>query len=242
MAKKKSNKRPTSKTRTKIGIPGMDELLQGGIPVGNISLVSGACGTGKSTFGMQFIYNGAKQYNEPGIYLTLEEEPERIMEVMGAYGWDIEEQVKKKKISFIHPEIYKFEELKRSISDEIDRLNAKRLVFDSFTLLSSYMKSEYDSRRALTQLDREIKKFGCTSLALSDVKEGTNTYSITGYEEFIVDGVIVLRLTSSTPGAVGSYVRSVFIRKMRGTSHSIDAVPFKFEDKGIHVYPHEKIF
>lgn len=228
--------------RTKTGITGLDELLQGGIPKGNLVLLSGSCGTGKSTFGMQYIYNGAAQFNEPGIYLTFEEQPEKLLKEMANFGWDIKSQMKKKKISFIAPEIYKFDELRREIGDEIDRIGAKRLVVDSFTLLSSYLKSDYEARRALTQLDKEIKKFDCTSLAISDIKEGSNTFSVTGYEEFIVDGVIVLRLTSSNPGGVGAYTRSVFIRKMRGTGHSLEAVPMNFEEKGLEVYPSAKVF
>jgi len=228
--------------RTKTGIGGLDKLLDGGIPHSNLVLLSGSCGTGKSTLGMQFIYQGAVKYNEPGIYLTFEEQPEKIIREMANFGWDIEAQVRKKKISFIAPEIYKFEELRREISDEIDRIGAKRLVIDSFTLLSSYLKSDYEARRALTQLDREIKKFECTTLAISDIKEGSETFSMTGYEEFIVDGVIVLRLTSNVPEGIGAYTRSLFIRKMRGTHHSLESVPMEFNQSGIEVYPSAKVF
>ena len=238
MAKKKH----ISNSTTKTGIPGFDKLVNGGIPTGNLVLLSGSCGTGKTTFGMQYLYNGAIKYNEPGVYVTLEENPEQLIKNVSHYGWDIRSQIKKNKISFLSPEIYKVDELRRTIGDELDRIDAKRLVLDSFTLLSAYLKSDFEARRTLTKLDRELKKFNCTSIVISDIKQGSNAFSITGYEEFIVDGVVVLHLTSSAPNGLGSHVRSIFIRKMRGTTHSLSAVPMKFENDGVRVYPSAKVF
>lgn len=227
--------------RTLTGIPGLDELLQGGIPKGNLCLLSGACGTGKTIFGLQFAYNGAVKYNENTVYVTLEETPDRLMSLMKKFGWNIHPLVKERKISFIHPEVYDFEKLKRMIGDEIEKIKANRLVVDSFTLINAYMKSEFEARRALVHLDREIKKFNCTSLAVSDVKEASQIFSITGYEEFIVDGVIVLKLTPASKER-GAHMRSIFVRKMRGTEHSINEVPMKFHKDGLRVYPGEEMF
>ncbi len=232
----------TGSNRVKTGIFGLDEMMEGGIPRGNIILLSGTCGTGKSTFGMQYIYKGVTEYNEPGVYVSFEEDQTRLTSAMSLYGWNIEEQIKKRKISIISPEISKVDEIRRSISDEVDRIGAKRLVIDSFTLLSMYLKSDFETRRALTKLDRDLKRLDCTTLLISDSKEGSDSFSITGYEEFIVDGVIVLRLTSSSQDKLDSYVRSVFVRKMRGTTHSLTAVPIKFESDGIHTYASAKVF
>lgn len=228
--------------RVKTGINGLDKLLEGGIPRGNLVLLAGSCGTGKSTFGMQYVYKGCTEYDEPGVYVSFEEDSSRLISSLSDFGWDISGQIKKKRMLILTPELYKFEDLKRSISDAVDSIGAKRLVLDSFTLLSAYLESGFEARRALTQLSKELKKFECTPIAISDIKEGSDTFSVTGYEEFIADGVIVLRLTSSSPGGFESYVRSLFVRKMRGTKHSLDSVPIKFESDGITVYSQAKVF
>ena len=75
--------------RTATGIKGFDNLIEGGIPEARSVLVSGACGTGKTIFCMQFLYNGAMKYKEPGIYVTLDERPDLIRQDMLRFGWDL---------------------------------------------------------------------------------------------------------------------------------------------------------
>ena len=72
--------------RIPTGITGLDKLVEGGFPEGRSILLSGACGTGKTIFSMQYIYNGAKKYSEPGIYVTLDERPELIREDVIRFG------------------------------------------------------------------------------------------------------------------------------------------------------------
>ena len=72
--------------RIKTGVPGFDGLIEGGIPKGRSVLVSGATGTGKTIFCMQYLYNGAKQFKEPGIYVTLDERPNLIREDVLRFG------------------------------------------------------------------------------------------------------------------------------------------------------------
>jgi len=74
--------------RVPTGIDGLDELIEGGIPRRRMILVSGSTGTGKTIFSSQFIYRGATDYNEPGIFVTLDERPETIREDMLQFGWD----------------------------------------------------------------------------------------------------------------------------------------------------------
>ena len=142
--------------RVATGIPGVDRLLQGGIPFGTTILLSGACGTGKSTFAMQFLYNGAKFYDEPGVYITLEEDPAKLVENLELFGWDITDLINKKKMLVIKPDVYKFDSIKRIIADAIDKIGAKRLVVDSYSVMLTYFNDPYEIRNGLVQLDREI--------------------------------------------------------------------------------------
>ncbi|MFX0200505.1 MAG: ATPase domain-containing protein, partial [Candidatus Hodarchaeota archaeon] len=85
------------------GIPGVDKILADqGIPKGHTILVSGGPGSGKTTFAIQFLYVGAAQYEEPGVYVTLDEEPGDIKENMIAYGWDLKKLEDENKLKFIN--------------------------------------------------------------------------------------------------------------------------------------------
>jgi KaiC/GvpD/RAD55 family RecA-like ATPase len=220
--------------RVGTGIPGFDNLLQGGIPFGTTTLLSGACGTGKSTFAMQFLYNGAKYWDEPGVYITLEEDPERLIQNMRLFGWDIDELIKKKKFLLIKPDVYKFDSIKQIIGDAIDKIGAKRLVVDSYSVLLTYFDDPYEIRNGLVQLDREIKKMECTTIVISDIKDNSETFSTTGVEEFIVDGVIVLYMMKGQSSTSTSR-RAVFVRKMRATKHPLSYFQFDITRQGIVV-------
>ncbi len=218
--------------RVSTGLKGLDKVLSGGIPAGSINLLSGACGTGKSTFAMQFLYEGAKYHNEPGVYVTLEEHPDKLIENMSLFGWDLKDMIAKKRILVIKPEIYKFETIKQVLRDAIEKIGAKRLVVDSYSVLLTYFSDPYEIRNGLVQLDREIKKMDCTALIISDIKDNSEIFSTTGVEEFIVDGVIVLYLLKSH-GHPFESERALSIRKMRATNHPLKTYPFHITSGGI---------
>src|SRR3954454_16687431 len=71
------------------GIAGLDNILYGGIPRGNVILVEGAIGTGKTTLGIEFVYRGASQFDEPGIIVLFEVSPEKIIRDALRFGWDL---------------------------------------------------------------------------------------------------------------------------------------------------------
>ena len=75
--------------RVPTGIPGLDGLMEGGLPRGRITLVTGAAGAGKTTIGVQFLWSGAVQHGEAGAYVTLEEETLDLQQEMARYGWDL---------------------------------------------------------------------------------------------------------------------------------------------------------
>lgn len=223
--------------RMPTGIAGLDAILQGGLPSGSVNLLSGSCGTGKSTLAMQFIYNGAKYYDEPGVYVTLEEEPKKLIRDSDLFNWNIEEMIEKKKMVVIKPEIYKFDSLKQVIGDAIERIGAKRLVVDSYSVLLTYFSDPAEIRDGLVQLDREIKKMNCTALIISDIKDNSEVYSTTGVEEFIVDGVIVLYLKKDLKRPDES-VRAISVRKMRATKYPLKTYSFQIGPSGILLDAH----
>ncbi|MCX6773317.1 MAG: KaiC domain-containing protein [Candidatus Micrarchaeota archaeon] len=220
--------------RVATGLNGLDKMLQGGIPRESIILLSGACGTGKSTFAMQFLYYGAKYCNEPGVYVTLEEDPKKLVENMALFGWDLQTLVDEKKLIVIKPEVYKFDSIKQIIGDAIEKIGARRLVVDSYSVMLTYFNDPYEIRNGLVQLDREIKKMGCTAMVISDIKDNSEIFSTTGVEEFIVDGVIVLYLIKN-PDHPYESKRAISVRKMRATQHPLNLYPFDINSEGVSI-------
>jgi KaiC/GvpD/RAD55 family RecA-like ATPase len=87
--------------RCPTGIPGFDEIIEGGFPRKRSILLSGTCGSGKTTFAIQFLYNGIVKYNEPGILISLEQEPSELKEDMMNYGFDLDKAEKDGKLAII---------------------------------------------------------------------------------------------------------------------------------------------
>ena len=89
------------------GIAGLDDILRGGIPKGNVILVEGAAGTGKTLLGMEFIYRGITQYNEPGIIVSFEVAPQKLIRDAASFGWDLAalQQQNQLKLIFTSPQV-----------------------------------------------------------------------------------------------------------------------------------------
>ncbi|MCX6773047.1 MAG: hypothetical protein NTV88_04750 [Candidatus Micrarchaeota archaeon] len=232
------DQRPMERVNT--GIGGLDELLEGGIPTGSLNLLAGRLGTGRMIFGLQYLYYGAKEKDEPGVFVSLEKEPESVVDIMKSIGWDPDELIEKKMLSIIKPDMHRFENLKESIIDSIDRIGAKRVVIKPFSLLTAYFDNVYDVRKALSDLRREMKRMDCTMIAVTDIKEGDASFSSTGFEEFVANGVIVLDFQAKKDS--NEFTRTLLVRKMERTNHSLKLVPFEITKKGIEVYAGAEVF
>jgi len=219
--------------RVKTGIKGLDELIFGGFPKNSTILIAGTTGTGKTTFGLNFLVNGALKYKEPGVYVSLEEEPKRIIEnIKSSFSWPIDKLIKKNSLKLVKAELYDFDKLKILIEDEVDAIKAKRLVIDPTTIISLYFEKPLEIRRGIVDLDRSVKKLGCTTLMTCEIPEGTRGISMFGVEEFVADGIIILFYH-----AKDTILRALTIRKMRATRHDTGIHPIEITRDGIVVYP-----
>ncbi len=214
--------------RVPTGIPGLDDLLQGGYVPNSVVMVSGETGAGKTIFCTQFIWN-ALCLGENGVYVTLQQPPEEIKNDVAGFGRDFDIAEKKDQVRVIYADPQDLKKLIKLILKNVKEIKAKRLVIDSISLLGEHVK---EVRGALTYLVRELKGLGITTLMTSEIPEGTNKLSRFGIEEFIVDGIIVLQYMKY---AAGNVPRSLFIKKMRRTRHGMDIYPFNITDKGIIV-------
>lgn len=225
--------------RVKTGIKGLDELIGGGIPKGSTVLITGGPGTGKSTFGMNFLVNGALKYNEPGLYISLEEEAERLIKnVKSTFGWPIDDLVEKKLLKVVKAELYDFEKLKMMIENEVESRNVQRLVIDPSTVIGLYFENPLQIRRSMLELDKLLKRLGCTTFLICEVPEGHQGISVFGVEEFTSDGIIILYYLK----AENVFIRALTVRKMRTTEHDKAIHPMGITKDGVVVYPTSKVF
>ncbi len=232
-------------SKARSGIDGFDELVLGGLPRGQSVLVTGGTGTGKSTFAMQFVYKGAKVYDEPGIYVTLEETIPSILKNSASYGWDIESLQKKDKMALIDIAPAVNGQLRRidvsdvfsNISTIARKIGAKRIVIDPITVFGLQTESQMQLRQDLLRFSSLLKQLDATNLFVTEIPEDSQGLSRFGIEEFIVDGVIVLYYSR----VGGLRVRGIEIRKMRGTSHKEGTFPIKMGETGMVVFPSGKL-
>ncbi|MCD6458973.1 MAG: KaiC domain-containing protein [Thermoproteales archaeon] len=231
--------------RIESGIPGLDDILHGGIPYRNVVLLSGGPGTGKSIFGQQYLYHGLSR-GEPGILVALEEHPVQIRINMSQFGWDVRPFEERGKFAIVDAftggvgEAAKREKyVVRSIDDvpsfidvvreAIRDIGAKRVVIDSVTTL--YMTKPAIARAVVMNLKRVLAGLGCTSILVSQISVGERGFGGPGVEH-AADGIIRLDLDEVD----GELKRSLIVWKMRGTNHSMKRHPFDITNKGLIIY------
>jgi len=222
--------------RIKSGIPGLDAVISGGFIEGSVNLVSGGTGTGKTIFGCQFLWEGLKK-GESCVYITLEEDPEDIMEDVASFGWDFATYEKKGLFKIIYHDPAQVNNLGTVIISELENLKAKRLVLDSISVMELAIDNPSQIRKRILNLINAIKRQDhCTTLLLSEIAaEETKALSRYGVEEFVVDSVILM----SYLGIGEEYNRSLMVRKMRRTNHGKDVYPFDISSRGIGVKKRE---
>jgi len=117
--------------RVPTGIKGFDELIEGGLPKGSNTLITGMPGTGKTIFGLHYLYNGAKK-GENGVYVTLDTNFQKLKLQAMQFGWDFDELEKQGKVAFVSAPLTKTKfDLFGKINDAKELINAKRLIFDN---------------------------------------------------------------------------------------------------------------
>ena len=211
------------------GVTGLDEILGGGIPERSIMLLTGTCGAGKTIMGLQFLLAS----NEPGIYVSFEEEEDGIRETAKIFGWDIAKREAAGKFRILKYDPFRLEDILEVIENNIREIGAKRVVFDSVAALGIYLKEASELRRMILQIDRIMKKNKCTTVIVSEIIPGSSSLSRFGVEEFVSDGVIVLYNIN----VKGEYKRAVTVWKLRGVNHSRRMHPYNITSRGIIIDP-----
>lgn len=195
------------------GISGLDAVLGGGIPRGNVILVEGAIGTGKTTFGLEFVYRGASELGEPGVIVLFEVSPEKLVRDAAGFGWDLPalERAQQLKIIFTTRQIFQ-QELQQADSlllGEAARIQARRIFVDGVTGTTG-ARAGQDSREAFHILAEGLQREQLTAVLAVDAcaPDGAPRFP----EESIADTVIRLRMEDVSRATV----RSIEVVKSRG--------------------------
>ncbi|MBD3205346.1 AAA family ATPase [Candidatus Bathyarchaeota archaeon] len=233
--------------RLKTGIPkasedlqSFDELLSGGIPENNIVLVTGPAGSGKSIFSLQFLVNGAEEFNEKGIYISFEQSREDIIQQAQAFNWDIKRLEEEGKIKVLTHSVTADQpsRMLKDLEDKIREYQPKRVVVDSISTFAVYMEiigfielvmdysleekkhvkisSEMATRKTIMNLIETLKACKVTALLISERSEESGFLSRDTVSEFLADGIISLNFI----GVAGDQFGDIQVRKMRHTNHA----------------------
>lgn len=238
------------------GIPGVDTILGGiGIPQGHTILVSGGPGSGKTTFAMQFLTIGATEHGEPGVYITLDEEPEDVKKNMASFGWDLHQLEREKKLFFINVspvrtasteragllqlgmKEFKLVKLLEAVREGVAEIGARRVVIDPVTIFALQYPDEIERIYAMRDLIADFRRNDCTNLLISELR-GTGLEREHQFEEYLVQGVILLRMVMKGD----KWSRMFQVTKMRGLAVDNQPRPYDITGSGIEVYPTLAVF
>ena len=245
--------------RIKSGIKGLDPLVDGGFLEGHSILVCGAPGTGKTIFGLQYLYKGVTEENENGLFVSVEDHPEKLKFYASEFGWDLAKMQKNKKIEFLKiPVDQKGYMLFDSINEKAKEMGAKRIVIDSLSAISinakmfnlplrdqpdptgmiqgkvlhtaGYTPFEDVSQFTYLFINR-VSELGTTTLFLTDTPSHSESLTKDGVSEYACDGLILLQLHDTSKNVN----RTIAIKKMRGTNIVPGMNSLKFTNKGLEV-------
>lgn len=229
--------------RTNIGINGLDEMVRGGIPEGTTLCVVGSAGTGKTTFGMQFLQEGLEN-GEKAVFLSLEQDENDIVDTADEKGWRYSEHEDNGDLVVIHMDPIEVATTLQSIRNELPRMisefGATRVVLDSVTLIEMMFESRADSRNQIYKFMNDLGEAGATTLVTSEAAEDNPYRSRYGTIEYLSDAVFVLQYVRSDTASETRL--ALEITKIRDTSHSREVKPYELTNSGIKVYSSANIF
>lgn len=220
----------------KTGIDGIDSILGGGIVKNATVLVSGNPGTGKSILGIQYLYNGVRESDEQGIYLSFEENDDDIRQAAESIGFtEWADYVEGGDIKIYDKQVLlrenDFSSTLDTLLDDLQGSDYERLVMDSLTMFQLFFETEKEKRTYLLQFSDILKQNGFTSLLISETGAMFPDTEVT-LENFMTDGNIYLFQTPTESGVN----RYIWIAKMRKQDIKNDIFPMDISEGGITVH------
>jgi circadian clock protein KaiC len=232
---------PAALAKVPTGVQGFDEITEGGLPEGRVSLVAGGAGSGKTVFAMGFLVNGAEKYGEPGLFVSFEETSRDLETNFASQGFDLQALQASGMLTLDHIRIersemeetgeYDLEGLFVRLGAEIDAIGARRVVLDTVEVLFSAFKDQIIIRAELKRLFQWLADRGVTAIVTGE--SGERHITRHGLEEYVADFVVVLNHLVNDETAT----RRMRIVKYRGSAHGTNEFSFLIDQRGISVLP-----
>ena len=250
-----NDKKSIKQEFVRTNIPGFDSLLESGIPKGASVLVAGGAGSGKTIFCLQSLAYAASQ-GEKCLYLSFEEPEQRLKQHMEDFGWDWQKLEKEGNLRIMRKDPFLLTgsieamlakakgELLIDINEVLEIIPEdfipSRIVLDSLSAIAAAFSLQEQSYRIfIEQLFRYLESIQATTFLISETEQVPTTYSKSGEEEFLADGVIVIYNIKKGD----TRISAIEVLKMRGVKIKKKIVPFLIQTKkGIEVYPEETVF
>jgi circadian clock protein KaiC len=223
------------------GIDGLDDITEGGLPEGRPTLICGSAGCGKTLMGIQFIYKGISEFNEPGVIMTFEEPLEDLAKNVNSLGIDLKGLIDKKLLRVDHVKVerseieetgeFDLEGLFIRLEHAIDSIGAKRVLLDTIESLFSGIENQAVLRSEIRRLFAWLKNKGVTTIITGE--RGENSLTRQGLEEYVSDCVILLDFRVIDQIST----RRLRIVKYRGSTHGTNEYPFLIDETGVSVLP-----
>ncbi|SEH56957.1 KaiC domain protein, AF_0351 family [Halopenitus malekzadehii] len=229
--------------RMDLGIEGLDKMILGGVPRRSLITTIGSAGTGKTTFGLQFIHKALTNGNR-GVYITLEESREAILSTAEEKGYGFREYESDGMLSVVSIDPIEMANSLASIGNELGRLirefDAERLVLDSVSLLEMMYDHPAKRRSEIFEFTRSLKQAGVTTMLISEASESNSYASRHGIVEYLTDAVFILQYVR--PSDFRETRLAIEIQKIRNANHSRETKPYEITSEGISVYQQANIF
>ncbi len=224
--------RPKRPRCLETGVPGLDEMMGGGIPEGDALLLTGPAGSGKTTFATQFIAAGLRA-GENGVVVVFEEYPEQYLARARALDIDLEEQVRtgNLKVIYLRPLDLSVDETLAEISECVKELGATRVVIDSLSGFEIALAPTFreDFQESLYRLVGALTATGITVVMTAEVVKQTTDMQFTRDKvSFVTDDIIMQRYVEIE----GELRKVVAVVKVRGSAHDLSLRVYELTPTG----------
>src|SRR5216683_2708616 len=235
----------TETDQIQTGIYGLDQIFLGGILKGNVILVEGAAGTGKTLMGVEFIYRGITEHDEPGIIVVFETSPRKLIRDATGFGWNLDELQQRNKLKIIFTSAQVLDQELRSpdslLLETAAEIGAQRIFIDGISLLRAVATGKgaigngagTSYRELLQQFIEGLQRENLTAILSHEVLAHQEASSALEVAEFLADTVIILQREHRHR----SILRSLEIMKSRGQNYEAGKHTLRITaGKGLEVF------